>query len=606
MMQLTDYVSPIAGNIGHEMILPSIVPYMSSCEPSTGTEAEFYQRHQSELESLSKKDKRAKWVAYRRRMNVAKSMEPSMDYDYESEDMASCNIVRTKAIFALSNLALAKDDSVRPLLMPIAFNKEEQVEVRLAALSLLFVSNPPAAGWNALALSTWWEPNDQVSHFIYTTITSLAMNKNPIGRQLAVRAEAVVPLMKPMFWTSYIAHNYLKSGYEEKSRLGYASQTISFPGFESWVPSNIYQSLSTTWGPWLVQVLEMSVASKHAEKFLDRLVGKPGLRGKYDSESQITSPELVRIHEELKIAARATGQPEIYVYVNLLDNYQRFLTINPTTFYKTFEDQMKMFRGNAGRLDLNYHRYFPIMDAFRRVPSSMGLAYSTIIHHSALLSMKSQVNGGVNVANLNAKFTGQVKPVAVLKMTTRLMVETPWAEAYPTTGVDVRMTLALPGSFSVEGQYQTGKIETSWQFMGDKLRVAKYSVKPFTTIRKIHDFTPAMLLDETQSISYLEKPKEVKYKYGEDILGLNLERVEFGDVQAFKRPMVYSKDWFGSMLFQATLPQSLRHAEWSLQLDNSQSETDVIKTYMSISTYSHAVFFCENLRLTNSFIEMLF
>lgn len=153
-MQLTDYVSPIAGNIGHEMILPSIVPYMSSCEPSTGTEAEFYQRHQSELESLSKKDKRAKWVAYRRRMNVAKSMEPSMDYDYESEDMASCNIVRTKAIFALSNLALAKDDSVRPLLMPIAFNKEEQVEVRLAALSLLFVSNPPAAGWNALALST--------------------------------------------------------------------------------------------------------------------------------------------------------------------------------------------------------------------------------------------------------------------------------------------------------------------------------------------------------------------------------------------------------------------------------------------------------------------
>ena len=605
-MQLTDYVSPIAGNIGHEMILPSIVPYMSSCEPSTGTEAEFYQRHQSELESLSKKDKRAKWVAYRRRMNVAKSMEPSMDYDYESEDMASCNIVRTKAIFALSNLALAKDDSVRPLLMPIAFNKEEQVEVRLAALSLLFVSNPPAAGWNALALSTWWEPNDQVSHFIYTTITSLAMNKNPIGRQVAVRAEAVVPLMKPMFWTSYIAHNYLKSGYEEKSRLGYASQTISFPGFESWVPSNIYQSLSTTWGPWLVKVLEMSVASKHAEKFLDRLVGKPGLRGKYDSESQITSPELVRIHEELKIAARATGQPEIYVYVNLLDNYQRFLTINPTTLYKTFEDQMKMFRGNAGRLDLNYHRYFPIMDAFRRVPSSMGLAYSTIIHHSALLSMKSQVNGGVNVANLNAKFTGQVKPVAVLKMTTRLMVETPWAEAYPTTGVDVRMTLALPGSFSVEGQYQTGKIETSWQFMGDKLRVAKYSVKPFTTIRKIHDFTPAMLLDETQSISYLEKPKEVKYKYGEDILGLNLERVEFGDVQAFKRPMVYSKDWFGSMLFQATLPQSLRHAEWSLQLDNSQSETDVIKTYMSISTYSHAVFFCENLRLTNSFIEMLF
>jgi len=570
------------GNIGHEMILPSIVPYMSSCEPSTETEAEFYERHQSELRSLSKKERRAKWMAYRRQMSVAKNMEPSMDYDYESEDMAACNIVRTKAIFALSNLALAKEDSVRALLMPIAFNKEEQVEIRLAALSLLFVSNPPAAGWNALALSTWWEPNDQVSHFIYTTITSLAMNKDPIRREMAVRAEAVIPLMKPMFWTSYIAHNYLKSSYEEKSRLGYAAQTIMFPGFESWVPSNVYQSLTTTWGPWMTKLMEVSVASKHAEKFIDRLVGKPGLRGKFDSESQITSPELDDIHEELKIAARATGQPELYVYVNLLDNYQRFLTINPTTFYKTFENQMRMFRGNAGRSDINFHRYFPVMDSFQRVPSSMGLAYSVIIHHSALISMKSQINGGINVDNMSAKFSGQLKPVTVLKMTSRLMVETPWAESYPTTGVDIRLALALPGSFSVEAQYQTGKIESEWRFMDDELRVAKYSVKPFTTIRKIHDFTPAILLDETESISYLQEPREVKHKYGQDILGLNWELSEFGDVQAFKRPMVYSKDWFGSLLFSSALPQSLRHAEWSLKLDNPRSETDVIKTYVSI------------------------
>merc|ERR1740128_917044 len=577
------------GNIGHEMILPSIVPYMSSCEPSTAAEAEFYERNQPEMESLSNKDKRAKWLAYRRRMNVANKMEPSMDYDYDTQDMASCNVVRTKAIFALSNLALAKEDSVGPLLMPIAFNKEEQVEVRLAALSLLFVSNPPAAGWNALALSTWWEPNDQVSHFIYTTITSLAMNKDPVRREVAVRAEAVVPLMKPMFWTSYIAHNYIKSGYEERSRLGYTSQTIVFPGYESLVPSNMYQSLSTTMGPWLVKVLEMSVASKHAEKFIDRLVGKPGLRGKFDSESQITSPELNQIHEELKIVARGTGQPEMYVYVNVLDNYQRFLTINPTTLYKTFENQMRTFRGNAGRMDVNIHRYFPLMDAFRRVPSSMGLAYTSVIHHSALLSLKSQVNGGVNVANFNAEFSGEIKPVVVLKMTTRLMVETPWAESYPTTGVDVRLALALPGKFSVQAQYETGKVQSSWEFLGDKLGVAKYSVKPFTTIRKIHDFTPAMLLDETESISYLQEPAEKKYVYGEDVLGMKWELSEFGDVQAFKRPMVYAKDWFGSLLFTPTLPQSFRHAEWSLKLDNSQSETDVVKTYVSIMSKNDRV-----------------
>jgi hypothetical protein len=265
-------------------------------------------------------------------------------------------------------------------------------------------------------------------------------------------------------------------------------------------------------GPWFTKLMEFSIDSKHAEKFIDRLVGKPGLRFKSNKdESSIISPELEKIHEELKIEARATGQPELYIYLNFLDNYQRFFTINPNTIWKMVEKQIlqRGFRENAGKLDINFHKYLPLLDSFVRIPSSMGLAYSWVSHHSIFVSLKSKIEGGFAMSSLSAKLEGALKPVVVSKMTTRLMVETPFTRSYPTTGVDMEWAAALPGRFSVEGEIKTGKIQTTWETLGDKLRIVKHSVIPFTTIRKINDFTPAVLLSETKRITYVEEPKEV-------------------------------------------------------------------------------------------------
>jgi hypothetical protein len=506
------------GNIGHEIIVPFVKPFITSCEPSSHYESEWYERNQRDLVNLSKKEMRKKWIEAKKSLNSKKSEKEEEDIvlsRFESEDFedeALCNLVRAKAIFALSTLAVEKKEIVGTLLMPIFFNKAEETEVRLAALTLLFVSNPPQAFWSRVALSTWYEPNDQISHFIYTTIASKAVNKNPLNREETVRAEAVVALMRPMFWTSHAALNYQKAGYSEKTRLGYLTETVNFPGFESFIPSHHYSSWSVAMGPWFTKLMEFSIDSKHAEKFIDRLVGKPGLRFKANKdESSIISPELEKIHEELKIEARATGQPELYIYLNFLDNYQRFFTINPTTVFKMIERQIlqKGFRENAGKLEINFHKYLPLLDSFARIPSSMGLAYSWASHHSVFVSLKSNIQGGFAMSSLSVKLEGALKPVIVSKMTTRLMVETPFARSYPTTGVDMEWAAALPGRFSVEGEVKTGKIQTAWEILGDKLRIVKHSIIPFTTIRKISDFTPAILLAETKRITYVEEPKEV-------------------------------------------------------------------------------------------------
>lgn len=576
------------GNIGHEAIVPYIKPYMTTCEPSTHYESEWYEQNKAQLFKESKKEARKKWMESKKSMysphSETKKMFPYLSEE-EYEDEALCNIVRTKAIFALSKLATEKKELIYSLLAPIAFNKAEETEVRLAAFTLLFISNPVQAFWNRAALCTWYEPNTQIAHFIYTTIASKVYNKDPTYREAVTRAEAALPLMKPMYWTSHAALKYVKAGYEEKTRLGYFGAFTNFPGYESFLPSHSYASLYLNIGPWFTKMFEGAVEGRHAEKFIDNLIGLPGLRFKPNKEeSTIMSPDLEKIREDLKIEARATGQPELFVYVNLLDNYQRFFNINPHTVRAAIQQQIvqKGFREGSGKLALNYHKQYHLLDKFTRIPSAMGLAYTWMSHHSLMVSLKSNVEGGINWNNWNAKFAGVLKPVITTKMTARLTTETPFTRSYPSTGVDIGGSFALPGVFDIEGDMKTGKLQTSWEFTGDRVRVAKSTVIPFTTIHKVNDFTPAILLGETKMITYADDIEENSYDFGEKTFGLSFTWNEKGEPAALRQPWPYNEDWLGSILFQG-LPSTLRLYEQSLILDNRKSETKTLKTYFGWS-----------------------
>lgn len=433
------------------------------------------------------------------------------------EDRAACNILRTKAIFALSTLAVNQNPIISKILMPIYFNKDEETEIRLSALSLLFISNPPVAFWERVALSTWVEPNDQVSHYIYTTIASLVNNKDPKRRDITQRAEAVVPMMKPMRWTSFVSSNYLKAGYDEKTRLGYLTKTVNFPGFESFIPANHYNSLYLNLGPWFARLGDISINSKQPEKFLDMLLGKPFLRGKNNKdEAAHVHPDLIKMQEELKIEARATGQPEIFVYVNLMDNYQRFWAITPQSVEKMVEKLIRksIERGIEGKSVLSYHKMLPMIDAFIRVPSAMGLAYSFIAQTRLFTSVKTDARTSVDFKSLksmNAQIEGTLLPVLNWEMASKITIEVPFTRSYPTAGVHIEMSVALPGRFAIVADMDKNQIQTSWEFLDSDLRLLRHATIPYTTIRKLGDYTPSLLLAETKPITLLDSPLKVSY-----------------------------------------------------------------------------------------------
>ena len=73
-----------------------------------------------------------------------------------------------------------------------------------------------------------------------------------------------------------------------------------------------------------------------------------------------------------------------------------------------------------------------------------------------------------------------------------------------------------------------------------------------------------------------------EYKFGDDMVGLNLRMIQRDDVGSRKKSPAYSQDWFGSFLFYAA-PSTLRFRECILCLDNTKSDTDIITTSISFS-----------------------
>ena len=54
------------------------------------------------------------------------------------------------------------------------------LQVRMAAFTLLMLSDPPEYIWQNIAIRTWFEPRSHVTSFIYTTLETLASFQSPV------------------------------------------------------------------------------------------------------------------------------------------------------------------------------------------------------------------------------------------------------------------------------------------------------------------------------------------------------------------------------------------------------------------------------------------
>ena len=109
-------------------------------------------------------------------------------------------------------------------------------------------------------------------------------------------------------------------------------------------------------------------------------------------------PELRNMDQKLQMEMRGTSAPEVLIYTNVMDSYQRLMSLNPSTVEDVAAYLARQSVKNGRNTAVNYHKMLPLSDTFIRIPSSMGLAYSVIDHNRMMTSLKTQLHWVVDMA----------------------------------------------------------------------------------------------------------------------------------------------------------------------------------------------------------------
>jgi Lipoprotein amino terminal region len=103
-----------------------------------------------------------------------------------ARDQKATPYQRVSAIVAMRHLVFIEPKETSRVLLKIYHSTTYPNSVRVAALSMLLYSQPQLYIWQRIAVSTWFEPSMSLQTFIYSSIRSIAANKDPVYQKMFV------------------------------------------------------------------------------------------------------------------------------------------------------------------------------------------------------------------------------------------------------------------------------------------------------------------------------------------------------------------------------------------------------------------------------------
>ncbi|XP_012277416.2 vitellogenin-3 [Orussus abietinus] len=111
-----------------------------------------------------------------------------------------------------------RPDVIYPVYWPILVNRTEHLEMRIAAMTLLIVSNPSPSRLISLYWYMQGEPNQHLYNFFYTTLKSMERTNYPCYTHIGnIAAQFIRILRKPPTQQKILTGNYLFD-YQDTSR----------------------------------------------------------------------------------------------------------------------------------------------------------------------------------------------------------------------------------------------------------------------------------------------------------------------------------------------------------------------------------------------------
>ncbi|XP_017876855.1 uncharacterized protein LOC108623080 isoform X1 [Ceratina calcarata] len=230
---------------------------------------------------------------------------------------------RVLAAWASLPTAPLRPDVIYPVYWPILVNRTEHLEMRIAALTLLIVSNPTPSRLITLYWYMQSEPSQHLYNYFYTILKSMVHTTHPCYVHIGVIAAQFTRVLRPPGNKYLITGNYLFDYQDTYRKFGAMIHGIVIANPLTNIPEVLYVTVNT-YGSG-VNINHVSLYIK-AEGLLHSL-----------STHQDGPTQVKDILKQFKVDPRQTGPVHLEIIARIQEKTVLCLHLNETNLIKGFK-----------------------------------------------------------------------------------------------------------------------------------------------------------------------------------------------------------------------------------------------------------------------------
>ena len=392
---------------------------------------------------------------------------------------------RSVAVYNLMKSARSNPAHYRPVLLAIIRNYAENAEVRMAALTVLPYTRPDSAVYNELAVSTWFDPSQQVVSYIYTTLKTLSELPTHITEDNTIEiASQALKLAKPFgdYWE--VSHNMVIANFLDSLKAAVKVNVQNVFSTESQFPRTQYYKASVLSKSHIVDNLEASVNVQGTEFLINKMFDA------YNSMMQGEEKEKLETNRKnmknlVRIESRLARKPEAHITVKLM-GLQRIVSLDNQMIEHIIEKVTKEAMDAIKKdqhISQNFMKIIDLNGHNSIIPSETGLP--VYISHQTPLVISGKTSLNLNLKDMSkGKLALTIKPVVNYKQVTQAGVFCPFTMKFLGAGVDTSVHAAIPlvaEASMHDGQYIISVTSPRDEESQKEKPVFELKVKPYTT-----------------------------------------------------------------------------------------------------------------------------
>ena len=465
--------------------------------------------------------------------------------------------VRETAIYAMIKIREINPELVEDFIKPIAFDRNEYHEIRMAAITVLMTLNGPLATYQTLALHTWVESDQQITNYI-SSFLEQAANLTDVNIQILweirEKSRAVFRLTRPVLHADLYTQNILvRSQIDLLMVTAEMDTVINKSPFD--ISSFVYKGHMRTYNSLAFFPIEMHTKFVGLQNVIDFLMAPDSTtrinrfnRGSQPLQTAIS--ELAEIKNLLKLVKRENEPLLVWLQTNIMGSMERLFAFDQTAIQSILRDVRD---ADTKKYEMkNFQKIMNLLDHVVGLPTDVGVPMMILRNAPAVLSIRGDIvfesKKSADGSRLIKMDTKNLQPFINVKMMALAGAVNPLTMRFLSAGVTHNMMMSLPITTSTEWDTKSQRVEMFAKFINtaSQINLLRMETWPFTTALDLTNMAINLRQNSDTKPMHIKTPTNTELRLGKHMFGIDMtvtykSEDDFGDIWSFFRKISATK-----------------------------------------------------------------